>query len=251
MYLCGDEHQVYLHECGGGGGEYTLSKIAETSATITYALMEGDTQSGVSIVVPKDSNLVHATGEEEIGGEKTFTDDVFLDYGGDHVRIGVDENDRLSAYSWGDRTVKQGVFAYKSEIEGGSVNDVQINGTSIVDDDGVADIPIASHDILGLVKTDNSSGGYSTGLLNVNGLLYVNTATNGQITNRSIRKQIDASNIDYAVKAAMGDGIGPAWTESEKANARERIGVERMLDRIEAQAVYTALMTDTLIEEGE
>lgn len=107
--------------------------------------------------------------------------------------------------------------------DGGSNLDVRINGESIVQD-GVAEIPISSHDTLGLVYTDNSSGGYTTGLMNQQGRLKVNTAGIDDVNKRRLRKEIDCSNFDYAVKAAMCDGKGAAWTAEEQAAARDRMG---------------------------
>lgn len=108
--------------------------------------------------------------------------------------------------------------------DGGSNLDVRINGESIVQD-GVAEIPISSHDTLGLVYTDNSAGGYTTGLMNQQGRLKVNTASIDDVNKRHLRKEIDCSNFDYAVKAAMCDGKGAAWTAEEQATARERMGI--------------------------
>lgn len=107
--------------------------------------------------------------------------------------------------------------------DGGSNLDVRINGESIVQD-GVAEIPISSHDTLGLVYTDNSAGGYTTGLMNQQGRLKVNTASIDDVNERRLRKEIDCSNFDYAVKAAMCDGKGAAWTAEEQASARDRMG---------------------------
>lgn len=107
--------------------------------------------------------------------------------------------------------------------DGGSNLDVRINGESIVQD-GVAEIPISSHDTLGLVYTDNSAGGYTTGLMNQQGRLKVNTAGIDDVNKRRLRKEIDCSNFDYAVKAAMCDGKGAAWTAEEQASARDRMG---------------------------
>lgn len=107
--------------------------------------------------------------------------------------------------------------------DGGSNLDVRINGESIVQD-GVAEIPISSHDTLGLVYTDNSAGGYTTGLMNQQGRLKVNTASIDDVNKRRLRKEIDCSNFDYAVKAAMCDGKGAAWTADEQAAARDRMG---------------------------
>ena len=118
---------------------------------------------------------------------------------------------------------EDGTFVCEWAADGGSNLDVRINGESIVQD-GVAEIPISSHDTLGLVYTDNSSGGYTTGLMNRQGRLQVNTASIDDVNKRRLRKEIDCSNFDYAVKAAMCDGKGAAWTAEEQAAARERMG---------------------------
>ena len=118
---------------------------------------------------------------------------------------------------------EDGTFTCEWADDGGSNLDVQINGESIVQD-GVAEIPISSHDTLGLVYTDNSAGGYTTGLMNQQGKLKVNTASIDDVNNRRLRKEIDCSNFDYAVKAAMCDGKGAAWTAEEQAAARDRMG---------------------------
>lgn len=106
-----------------------------------------------------------------------------------------------------------------------TATDVRINGTNITVD-GVADIPIASWTIPGVVKVDNYYGGYSSGLFSSEGRLFLNTADNESITDRSLRHNIDASNIDYAVKAAMTDGKGAAWTVAEQTAAKKRMGIE-------------------------
>lgn len=116
--------------------------------------------------------------------------------------------------------------------DSGSNLDVRINGESIVQD-GVAEIPISSHDTLGLVYTDNSAGGYTTGLMNRQGRLQVNTASIDDVNKRRLRKEIDCSNFDYAVKAAMCDGKGAAWTADEQAAARARIGALDTQDMID------------------
>lgn len=106
-----------------------------------------------------------------------------------------------------------------------AATDVRMNGKSITAD-GVADIPLASWNTPGVVKVDNYYGGYSSGLFSFEGRLFVNTADNASITARSIRQNIDASNLDYAVKAAMCDGKGAAWTAAEQAAAKKRMGIE-------------------------
>lgn len=49
---------------------------------------------------------------------------------------------------------------------------------------------------------------------------------------------ISVNNLDYAVKAAMCDGKGVAWTAEEQAAARERLGAEK-----------TQLIFSTVLEE--
>ena len=124
---------------------------------------------------------------------------------------------------------EDGTFTCEWADDGGSNLDVRIDGQSIVQD-GVAEIPISSHDTLGLVYTDNSTGGYTTGLMNRQGRLQVNTASIDDVNKRRLRKEIDCSNFDYAVKAAMCDGKGAAWTADEQKAAKERIGVIKRYD---------------------
>ena len=60
--------------------------------------------------------------------------------------------------------------------------------------------------------------------MNQQGRLKVNTASIDDVNKRRLRKEIDCSNFDYAVKAAMCDGKGATWTAEEQASARDRMG---------------------------
>lgn len=100
---------------------------------------------------------------------------------------------------------------------GGTATDVRIAGESIVVD-GVADIPFASSYNIGLVKP-------GTGLTAGNdGIIKIQDSNELGIDKRISRFPITAHNHDYAVKAAMCDGKGPAWTADEQKAARERMG---------------------------
>lgn len=138
---------------------------------------------------------------------------------------------------------EDGTFVCEWADDGGSNLDVRIDGKSIVQD-GVAEIPISSHDTLGLVYTDNSAGGYTTGLMNQQGRLQVNTASIDDVNKRRLRKEIDCSNFDYTVKAAMCDGKGAAWTAEEQAAARERMGALNTQDMIDVTEI--AMDAETL-----
>lgn len=107
--------------------------------------------------------------------------------------------------------------------------DVQIKGKSIVTD-GIAEIPIANRDnVFGVVKTvPYEFWGTGVGASSNDGQLRLYPASNGNIdARRKINvSPISVNNLDYAVKAAMCDGKGAAWTDEEQAAARERMGAE-------------------------
>lgn len=115
--------------------------------------------------------------------------------------------------------------------------DVRINGESIVRD-GVAEIPVAGCTSptqiqrTGLVHVQS---GYGIGFqYNTHNLIISNPPTN-LIDNRNNMWQPDyyaltVRRIDYAVKSAMCDGKGVAWTEEEQAAARERMGIDEWED---------------------
>lgn len=111
------------------------------------------------------------------------------------------------------------------------VKDVQVAGSSVLVD-GVANVPIASETKEGVIKAPLADGTSGIQLDNDN-RPYVFAASEADITARqtSYRPLVPAR-MDYAVKAAMCDGKGAAWTSDEQKAARERMGV----DVVEAMA---------------
>lgn len=99
--------------------------------------------------------------------------------------------------------------------------DVRLNGKSITAD-GVADIPLASTTQEGVTKYDPYGG-----LSDTEKGWGITPASNSQINARNASHfAITAdSHLDYAVKAAMCDGKGAAWTPSEQAAAKKRMGI--------------------------
>ena len=132
-----------------------------------------------------------------------------------------------------------GTFIGEWADDGGSNLDVQINGESIVKD-GVAEIPVAGCTSptqiqrTGLVHVPS---GYGIDFqYNTHNLIISNPPTNF-IDNRNNMWQADyyaltVRRIDYAVKSAMCDGKGAAWTAEEQAAARERMGINEWEDVI-------------------
>lgn len=122
---------------------------------------------------------------------------------------------------------EDGTFVCEWADGGGSNLDVRINGESIVQN-GTAEIPLCTKTKeAGLISIDTypSNGGLHRAN-NETGLIRIASATNNQIDER--RNQfcpIVPETIDYAVKAAMCDGKGTAWTAEEQAVAREKMGI--------------------------
>lgn len=104
-----------------------------------------------------------------------------------------------------------------------TATDVRIDGTSVTSN-GVANVPKAGAGELGVVRVDrNGKNGISLG---ADGEAKVNPASDALISARSGVRPVTASNVDYAVKAAMCDGKGAAWTAAEQAAAKKRIGLD-------------------------
>lgn len=102
-----------------------------------------------------------------------------------------------------------------------AATDVQVNYKSVTVD-GVANIPIAGATEPGVVCI--SGGGLTRN--GITGWLRLDKATDAYITARVDYSPIVPMNLDYAVKAAMCDGKGAAWTDAEKTAARSRMGVQ-------------------------
>ena len=119
------------------------------------------------------------------------------------------------------------------------VKDVQVAGTSVLAD-GVANVPIASMTKPGVIKVASAqiSGMY----IENDGLCYISYATHPEIDSRTAqRKTIVCYNLDYAVKAAMCDGKGAAWTNAEQKAARERMGADGDYVLIESLSLTDAV----------
>lgn len=107
-----------------------------------------------------------------------------------------------------------------------TATDVRINGKSITAD-GVADIPIAGNGTPGVVGVHSLFGLAQGTTRNI----YIVEANIIEINKRSSPyKPITPNALDYAVKAAMCDGKGAAWTVAEQAAARERMGIDSAID---------------------
>lgn len=82
---------------------------------------------------------------------------------------------------------------------------------------------------------------------NVNGEIALNPASDNTINSRSTRQPITTGNLDYAVKAAMCDGKGAAWTVDEQKAARERIGIAGFAEMRHITTLVTEEETNAII----
>ena len=112
------------------------------------------------------------------------------------------------------------------------VKDVQVAGTSVLAD-GVANVPVAQTWATGKKYFGVVAPSVAHGLYAVDGLIQIYPAETVNITNRVLDRPIVPRNLDYAVKAAMCDGKGAAWTSAEQKAARERMGVDKEYELIE------------------
>lgn len=124
--------------------------------------------------------------------------------------------------------------------------DVRIDGKSIVQD-GVAEIPKADTNThnLGLIRV-NAGNGFA---VSADGTLNIIECTDDSLKKRYARI-VSGNVIDYAVKAAMCDGKGTAWTADEQAAARERIGITDFKNVVSATLEEESLINITLDKDG-
>lgn len=108
------------------------------------------------------------------------------------------------------------------------VKDVQVAGSSVLEG-GVANVPVASDTVAGVVKTNSWEGTR----MDSYGRVLVFPSTNNHVNTRVSNTVLTPTNMDYAVKAAMCDGKGAAWTAAEQKAARERMGVDKAYELIE------------------
>lgn len=108
------------------------------------------------------------------------------------------------------------------------VKDVQVAGSSVLKGE-VAVIPSATEAVAGVIRPYSWEG---TKIDN-SGRIGLFASTQTHIDNRISSTAIVPTNLDYAVKAAMCDGKGAAWTEDEQKAARDRIGVNKAYELIE------------------
>lgn len=112
------------------------------------------------------------------------------------------------------------------------VRDVQVAGNSVMDG-GVANVPVAQTWVTGSIHPGVSAPSVAHGLYISDSLIKIYPAEADNIERRVLDRPITPTNLDKAVKAAMCDGKGAAWTSAEQAAARSRMGLDKSYELIE------------------
>lgn len=188
--------------------ETTLVDMKETVGNLTETVEQAEKLDG-----NLDKKLEQ--GENIVANIKDKLDAPKNPMVGKYLRVKAVNEDGVPELEWVD------------EPSGGSSLDIQINGQSIVKD-GIAEIPLCTKTKgPGLIAIDtysNSGGLYRAN--NDTGLIRIAKASDNNLAERGNSYcPVVPTNLDYAVKAAMCDGKGAAWTAEEQTAARERMGV--------------------------
>lgn len=124
------------------------------------------------------------------------------------------------------------------------VQDVQMDGKSILSD-GVANIPLGSNQKLGLLYPMASYGLQTWG----DGNLGLTRSNDEDIDNRNSNdiKPISLGKLDYAVKAAICDGKGAEWTDTERTAARARMRIADFSDMKHITTIEISEETDAVV----
>lgn len=116
---------------------------------------------------------------------------------------------------------------------GGAVDDVKIDGTSVVKN-GVANIPLASNSDAGVIKVSSVYG-----MQRISGTL-APLNWSSYIDNRDKTSAfLGTGLIDYAVKAALTDAKGSTYTDEQKLAAQKRLGIGSEDFELIAEATVT------------
>lgn len=213
--------------------ETTLADMKETVGNLTETVEQAEKLDG-----NLDKKLEQ--GENIVANIKDKLDAPLNPMVGKYLRVKAVNEDGVPELEWVD------------EPSGGSSLDIQIDGQSIVKD-GVAEIPLCTKTKdPGLVTIDlySSNGGLYRANYNT-GLIRVAKASNNSLDERKNEFcPVVPANLDYAVKAAMCDGKGAAWTAEEQAAARERIGITDLKKIVSATLEEESLINITLDKDG-
>ena len=175
--------------------ETALADMKETVGNLTETVEQAEKLDG-----NLDKKLEQ--GENIVANIKDKLDAPLNPLVGKYLRVKAVNEDGVPELEWVD------------EPSGGSNLDIQIDGQSIVQD-GVAEIPVGQWDKYSLFKI-------GSGMSVTDGRIHLLPADDNRLSDREWYSPITAGILDKSVKAAMCDGKGDTWTDTEKTGAWTR-----------------------------
>lgn len=175
--------------------ETALADMKETVGNLTETVEQAEKLDG-----NLDKKLEQ--GENIVANIKDKLDAPLNPLVGKYLRVKAVNEDGAPELEWVD------------EPSGGSSLDIQINGQSIVKD-GIAEIPVGQWNKYSLFKI-------GSGMSVTDGRIHLLPADDNRLSNREWYSPITAGILDKSVKAAMCDGKGDTWTDTEKTGAWTR-----------------------------
>lgn len=216
MTIYTEAHQRYLDRARDGELWQTMHSVVYSASGIDKLYVQEDwSKNWVSGDPGAPSSLIDDTQESS---EKTYSSQKI----NQHLQSKLDKPEDPPAAVGKVLKVKtvnpDGSFVCEWADGGsGAVEDVQVNGTTIVDDNGVANIPYATNSQKGLV------GGYTGyGMSFNNGNPFAVTRTAVQFEDDSNTMFTSFGTLKNVLAAPS---IMPVLTDAEKAAAKQRLGI--------------------------
>lgn len=229
--------------------DYTLTITLSDGTSYTSPSIRGEKGDTGEQGVKGDKGDKGDKGEQGIQGEPG--DDYILTPS-DKAEIAglVDNIDDTAGAGDADKTWSADKITHELE-SAGSVKDVTVNGTSIVDSEsGVAEIPIGANGILGLLRTRVGDNGLQT---LGNGYIGVYGATDNDIKNGiQSTRPITSNRLHNAAFYGLAKAAGADMKNSSNAvgtyTEEAKVAIRNMIDATGESASVTVTGTDPVIQ---
>lgn len=193
--------------------DFDGTKFTHNGTTLAFTRIKNLCLDGTSFVYAQYNNRLYIP--QYVSNNNIFFQATYIDSDVPQIhRISINNSNQVSQYSYN--------LAKDTDVPTIPVTDVQVNGTSIVNNN-VANIPLCDNNVKGLCWT--YGGDYGIG--STNGLLSLSKAQDGNITNRNNDyRPIVSRNLNFAVKSALTDANHITLTDDEKATVQSVLGIE-------------------------
>lgn len=219
-------------------GTTTIMVDGETVATILdgvdgHSPIITTTKSGKTTTILSDGSAIGTVEDGADGNDYVLTQADKEEIAG-MVDVPSEIDDTAGA---GDMNKTWSADKITEELAGaGTVQDVQVNGTSVVTN-GVAEIPVAQGNTLGVIKIGVTNGWYGIKTLNSEGVIGIQSSNNSQIkagseNYRPITPYNQHESTFYGLAKAAGDTTQSAssntignYTDNAKSAIKAMLGI--------------------------